>query len=462
LASVTKSLAGTISEIASGRCGTGNQSWTNVANVASSDSSYATATLTTSVPSTYYIRCTDFGFNLPSDVTVTAVQIEIQQKASLANRAQLKCATLTNAGSDITVDISASSYTPTVEAYTPIGSASNLIGWGISSLSPTIVNSSTFGVKFNASGYDSVLLSINHVRVTVYYNCSAAQITTNSLPDGIKDTAYSTTLTGTPSGGTWELTTGVFPSGVTLNGTTGVISGTPTETGTFPVTIKYTEGSPCEDTSIAKNFSLLVYAIASKTLSDLVASVTETISLGKQDFDFSIANNNQAYVLNLNTGYWTYIDDCPFVNAVYRTSTKQIIGTRRDIGQLSVINSGETFDGDEINSIVQDGYMNFGELDEIKAMPAADSESNKQVRAYYADIKGEADLDLTIYTEQDSVGENFTLDLYTVDNITVNTVQTALSRDIKGKYISQRIANVSGHDFEVFERRIKIKPRNIT
>jgi hypothetical protein len=300
--------------------------------------------------------------------------------------------------------------------------------------------------------------------MTIDYTCpESVGIVTNTLDDAAYNEAYSFTLTGTPTGGTWEVTTGTWPSGITLNGSTGVISGTPTESGTYPVTIKYTSPyeEPCDDYT-TKSFSLFVYASTSNTGSDLISSVTETIAQTAQSFDYTIANNNQAYVLNLNTGYWTYISSSPFVNAIYRTVTKELIGTRRDDGQLSVINSGTTFDGTNISAIIQDGYMNFGELDEIKAMETSDSEAMKSYRAYYADIKGQGDLTMTVYTERDTSGESFTLDLSTVDNTTVNNVQTALSRDIQGKYVSRKIVNSSGNDFEIFEQRMKVKPRNIT
>src|SRR5574343_902892 len=52
--------------------------------------------------------------------------------------------------------------------------------------------------------------------------------------------------------------------------------------------------------------------LGSKTLSDLVSSVTETITKETTTYPYSVANNNQAYVLNLITNAWSFIDNAPY------------------------------------------------------------------------------------------------------------------------------------------------------
>jgi Putative Ig domain/Abnormal spindle-like microcephaly-assoc'd, ASPM-SPD-2-Hydin/Immunoglobulin I-set domain len=64
------------------------------------------------------------------------------------------------------------------------------------------------------------------------------QITTNTLPSGQPQAAYSAALTA--SGGTtpysWSISSGALPIGLALGSSNGVISGTPTQSGTFSFT----------------------------------------------------------------------------------------------------------------------------------------------------------------------------------------------------------------------------------
>lgn len=72
---------------------------------------------------------------------------------------------------------------------------------------------------------------------------TALTVTTNSLPNGIVNVAYSVTLQA--SGGatpyTWSISGGTLPAGLTLTGSTGVIAGTPTTQGTSNFTVKVTD-----------------------------------------------------------------------------------------------------------------------------------------------------------------------------------------------------------------------------
>ena len=65
-------------------------------------------------------------------------------------------------------------------------------------------------------------------------------ITTTSLPNGVSNTIYTTTLVA--SGGTmpytWSVINGTLPAGLTLNSGSGIISGTPTVPGTFSFAVQ--------------------------------------------------------------------------------------------------------------------------------------------------------------------------------------------------------------------------------
>jgi hypothetical protein len=68
-------------------------------------------------------------------------------------------------------------------------------------------------------------------------------ITTTSLPSGTVADPYTTTLATENAAGAvrFAVTTGTLPAGLTLTSTTSVISGTPTASGTFPITVTATD-----------------------------------------------------------------------------------------------------------------------------------------------------------------------------------------------------------------------------
>ena len=86
---------------------------------------------------------------------------------------------------------------------------------------------------------------------------SPLTITTTALPGGSSGQAYSATLQA--SGGAapyaWSITSGRLPAGLTLDAASGTIAGTPTETGSFPLTI---EVSDTAMTTASATFSLTI------------------------------------------------------------------------------------------------------------------------------------------------------------------------------------------------------------
>ena len=123
---------------------------------------------------------------------------------------------------------------------------------------PTIsVSSAPLTFKVTDSSNPKLSQSVN---LTLTVTSVALSITTRSLPNGLINAAYGTTLAAT--GGTapynWSLTSGTLPSGLALNTTSGAITGTPTiAVSSTPLTFKATDSSSPALTQSA-NFTLTI------------------------------------------------------------------------------------------------------------------------------------------------------------------------------------------------------------
>jgi hypothetical protein len=84
---------------------------------------------------------------------------------------------------------------------------------------------------------------------TLTINCQTITVTNPAVSSGTAGTAFSQTFTQSGSIGTttFSLASGTLPSGLTLS-SAGVLSGTPTQTGSFPITVKATDSNGCSGT----------------------------------------------------------------------------------------------------------------------------------------------------------------------------------------------------------------------
>ncbi|HEV2215060.1 MAG TPA: putative Ig domain-containing protein, partial [Terracidiphilus sp.] len=116
----------------------------------------------------------------------------------------------------------------------------SLTAAGVLSGTPMAADAGAYNltVQLTDSGTATALTATKALTLTVNA-APAIAFTTTSLAQGTYNQAYSATVAATGGAGTltYSLAGGPLPTGVTLS-SAGVISGTPTVTGTFPITVK--------------------------------------------------------------------------------------------------------------------------------------------------------------------------------------------------------------------------------
>lgn len=183
MASVGPNSPGTINNIDNG----GAVAWVNPGNAASSNNSYATWTSTANNPSDY-LQFVNFGFAIDAGATIDGFLVEIewfQSAGSVIQPEELKLENNggTSVGDDKALVLGSYSTTliPTSEAYTSFGGSSDTWSTGYT---PADVNLSDFGVAFivrKTSGGTSQSVSVDHVRITVYYTTPAGTAASQTL-----------------------------------------------------------------------------------------------------------------------------------------------------------------------------------------------------------------------------------------------------------------------------------------
>lgn len=144
----------------------GTVSWVNPDNAKISDNIYSTVTL--SNQKSHYLLATNFGFTIPSGSTIDGILTEVEAKTS-SGLVQMQ--RIIRKGTSL-IFLAGSIWLDTTEQYYPSGNASDL--WGTSWTAENI-NDSNFGTVYNSSGTPTDTISIDHIRITVYYTEASAQ-----------------------------------------------------------------------------------------------------------------------------------------------------------------------------------------------------------------------------------------------------------------------------------------------
>lgn len=152
--------------------GIGTVTWSNPIRVKASDGSHASVTL--DGKTSHYLKATDYGLSIPPSAVIKGIVISIERKSNRTDNGGSKDAAVRLIKNGIvgTTDRSTSTtYTTANDFYENHGSPTDL--WG-ETWTAADLNSSNFGVAFAATKPSSLgyahIISVDHIKVTVYYN----------------------------------------------------------------------------------------------------------------------------------------------------------------------------------------------------------------------------------------------------------------------------------------------------
>ncbi|WP_353063654.1 putative Ig domain-containing protein [Tunturibacter psychrotolerans] len=145
---------------------------------------------------------------------------------------------------------------------------------------------------------------VKTVQLTVVVATPALAFATTSLRAATQGTKYATTLQatgGTPSYG-FSISSGKLPAGITMS-SAGVVSGTPTASGTFPVTVAVKDSS---SPNLTKSESLSLVVTAGKTTTSALAITSATLAAGTDGAAYSsqlkASGGTPAYTWSITSG----------------------------------------------------------------------------------------------------------------------------------------------------------------
>ena len=119
---------------------------------------------------------------------------------------------------------------------------------------PTLLGTSTFTIQVADAEIPPATGTSGPLSIAIE---GSLTITTTSLPGGNVAFFYDSQLmaTGGKTPYTWSITSGTLPPGLSLTPSTGVISGTPTTTGSYPITVQVTDA---DSNTASANLSITI------------------------------------------------------------------------------------------------------------------------------------------------------------------------------------------------------------
>ena len=153
--------------------------------------------------------------------------------------------------------------------------------------------------------------------------CAGITVNPATIPAGTAGSPYTVTFTQTGGAGTitWSVT-GALPTGITLNSSSGVLSGTPTQTGSFPITITATDSATCTG---SRSYTLV---IACQTITVNPATIPQGTAGTAYTTTFTQANG-------IGTITWSVTGALP-TGITLNTSSGVLSGTPTQTGSFPI------------------------------------------------------------------------------------------------------------------------------
>lgn len=147
----------------------GTVAWLNPGNILTSNNGYATVDSEFGNPTSNYLKATNFGFVIPAGATINGILVEIESKVSGSTNTWSNVRIVKGGSISTTTKSGATNGITTTEGYSSIpasGAETDL--WG-ETWTADDINSSTFGVVASLSIPVFTQVSVDHIRITVYY-----------------------------------------------------------------------------------------------------------------------------------------------------------------------------------------------------------------------------------------------------------------------------------------------------
>src|SRR5207302_7335828 len=134
-----------------------------------------------------------------------------------------------------------------------------------------------------------------------YTLCIACQTITVNNPatnTGTVNVPFSQSFTAPAAIGakTFTINSGTLPAGITLSAA-GVLSGTPTQTGSFPITVKVTDGNGC--IGIGSTYNLLINCQTITVTNPVTNNAAVNVAFSQT---FTASNTIGAVTFTINSG----------------------------------------------------------------------------------------------------------------------------------------------------------------